>query len=387
LINHLLSNIRLIREKQAVPHSTLLDIPQPQQEKMLRQLRQSRYGYLLALHILLLCAAGRTPTEIAAFLFCSRSSVYRIVKAYRCHSLAFDFNEEGSGLPPIRTSLLSPSLKRSLLALLNATPKAFGWCRTIWSCATLAAQLKVNRGIEVSDDTLRRWLAQLGWVWKRAKLAAKDDDPQRLEKLARIRWLFEHLGGKQILLFADELDIHLLPKVGYQWMEKGTQLEVMTPGSNEKNYLAGALDLLSGQILHSIWFRKTSGLFIDLLKVIEQTYPSCDYEQIFVVVDNYSIHKAKVVEGWLAQHQRIELVYLPTYCPRANPIERAFGDVHDKCTRNHKRKRLRNLVADVVEHFRVNGPWQYKLSDIYYEPGVTEIVEQMAVDERLKPAT
>ncbi|HJS81820.1 MAG TPA: IS630 family transposase, partial [Nitrososphaera sp.] len=250
----------------------------------------------------------------------------------------------------------------------------------------LAAQLKINRGIEVSDDTMRRCLAQLGWVWKRAKLSAKDDDPLRFEKLARIRRIFEHLGARQVLLFADELDIHLLPKVGYQWMEEGTQLEVMTPGSNEKNYLAGALDLLSGQIVHCIWFRKTSGLFIDLLKLIEQTYPSCDYEQIFVVVDNYRIHKSKQVERWLAQHQRIELVYLPTYCPRANPIERAFGDVHDKCTRNHKRKRLWNMVADVEEHFRVNGPWKYKLSEIYYEPGVTEIIEQMAVDERLKPA-
>ncbi len=84
---------------------------------------------------------------------------------------------------------------------------------------------------------------KIGWVWKRAKLAAKDDDPQRVEKLARIRWIFEHLSPKQLLLFADELDIHLLPKVGYQWMEKGRQLEVLTPGTNEKNYLAGALDI------------------------------------------------------------------------------------------------------------------------------------------------
>jgi hypothetical protein len=39
-----------------------------------------RYGYLLAFHILLLCTAGRNPTELAAFLFGSRSSVYRIVR-------------------------------------------------------------------------------------------------------------------------------------------------------------------------------------------------------------------------------------------------------------------------------------------------------------------
>src|SRR5215216_2264791 len=97
---------------------------------MLSQLRQARYGYLLGLHVLLLCAAGRTPTEIAAFLFCSRSSVYRIVSAYRSHSLGFDFADDYTLQPPVRTTCLSPSIKRSLLALLKAAPQAFGWCRT-----------------------------------------------------------------------------------------------------------------------------------------------------------------------------------------------------------------------------------------------------------------
>jgi transposase len=353
---------------------------------MLSQLRRSRYGYLLALHVLLLCAAGHTPTEIAAFLFCSRSSIYRIVAAYRNHSLGFDFAGDGTIQPPLRSTCLSPSLTRSLLALLRQSPKAFGWCRTRWSCATLAAQLKVNRGIEASADTLRRWLTELGWVWKRAKLAAKDDDPLRVEKLARIRWLFEHIGPKQLLLFADELDIHLLAKVGYQWMEKGTQLEVMTPGTNEKNYLAGALDIVTGKLLHCVWSRKTSGLFIDLLRVIDGAYSARDYQHIFVIVDNYKIHKAKAVEQWMKAHPRFELVYLPTYCPKANPIERAFGDVHDKCTRNHKRKRLRDLVGDVIEHLQVNGPWRYKLSEIYYDPEVTAAVERMSAEEGLKVA-
>ena len=353
---------------------------------MLSQLRQARYGYLLALHVLLLCAAGRTPTEIAAFLFCSRSSVYRIVTAYRSNSLAFDFADDGTLLSPVRTTCLLPWVKRSLLALLKASPHTFGWCRTRWSCATIAAQLKINRGLEVSADTVRRWLAEIGWVWKRAKLIAKDDDPQRIEKLARIRSIFEHLTAKQLLLFADELDIHLLAKVGYAWMEKGTQQEVMTPGKNEKNYLAGALDMVTGKLVHCVWFRKTNGLFLDLLKLIDSTYPAYRYTKIFVVVDNYKIHKAKAVEQWLKRQRRIELVFLPTYCPKANPIERAFGDVHDKCTRNHKRKRLRDVVADVKKHLQVNGPWQYKLSAIYYTPEVTAVVEQMATEEKLKVA-
>ena len=77
---------------------------------------------------------------------------------------------------------------------------------------------------------------------------------------------------------------------------------------------------------------------------------------------------------------------MPTYGPRANPIERAFGDVHDLCTRNHKRKRLRDLVADVVRHLHVNGPWQYQLSNIYDDPAVTAAVERMAMEQTLPAA-
>lgn len=369
-----------------MPKTTILDIAQQEQELMLSQLRHARYGYLLALHILLLCAAGRTPTQIAAFLFCSRSSVYRVVKAYHKGSLAFEFDEGGGLAPTMRPCFLSPHLRRSLLALLKAPPSLYGWCRTRWSCATLSAQLKVNRGIEVSSETVRRWLHQLGYVWKRAKLVSKDDDPDRASKLARIRWIFEHLSLKEILLFADELDIQLLAKVGYEWMRKGEQVEVMTPGTNKKKYLAGALDIITGRVLQCVWFRKVNGLFIDLLKKIDCTYQASKYTRIYVVVDNYKIHKAKAVERWLLAHPRFEIVYLPTYCPKANPIERVFGDVHDKCTRNHKRKRLCDLVEDVRRHFRINGPWKYKLSEIYYSPEVTAAVEKMATDEQLKVA-
>jgi hypothetical protein len=58
-----------------VPSPTLLEIPPQQQAQMRAVLRRTRYGSLLAFHILVLGAVGRNPTEIAAFLFCSRSSV------------------------------------------------------------------------------------------------------------------------------------------------------------------------------------------------------------------------------------------------------------------------------------------------------------------------
>ena len=93
---------------------------------MRAELRRARYGYLLALHGLLLCAAGRTPSEVASVLFCSRSSVYRIVRAYRAGTLRFDETSE-QAMQQRRLRLLTPSLKRSVYALLKTTPRALGW--------------------------------------------------------------------------------------------------------------------------------------------------------------------------------------------------------------------------------------------------------------------
>jgi transposase len=360
-----------------VPRTTIGEIPPAEQARMLAELRRARYGYLLALHVVLLCAAGRSPTEIAAVLFCSRSSVYRVIKVYRTGRLEGALASEGAESRPARRAVLGPALRRSVLAILHAVPHACGWCRTRWSCATVALELQARRGLVVSAETVRRWLHALDWEWKRAKLIAKDDDPQRVEKLARIRSAFEQVRAGAALFFADELDLSLLPKVGSQWMPKGTQVEVMTPGTNEKRYLAGALDITTGTIYHCVWYSKVTGLFLGLLDTLDRTYPAATFTHLSVVADNAKIHHAGEVERWLAAHPRFELLYLPTYCPRANPIERAFGDVHDKCTRNHTRKRLWHLVQDVKEHLHVNGPWPYALSDLYYTPEVTVAVQAL----------
>jgi len=335
---------------------------------MLRELRRCRYGHLLALHIILLLLRGKSPSAIANFLLCSRTSVYRARDAWQDGTLLAQWFPApavtaGNGGRP------ATSWQRSLRWLVKQPPRAFGWCRTRWSCAALALTLTMRTGVSWSRETVRRELHQLNYVWKRAKLRAKDDDPERTWKLARIRQVWEGLRRDEAFFWADELDIHLLAKVGYQWMPRGTQLEIPTPGKNQKEYLAGALDPRSGRIHYVLGPRKTNVLFRELLLRLDWVCGK-RIKKIYLVVDNYRIHKTPQVLRWLAAHPRLEILWLPSYCPEANPIERAFGDVHDKVTRNHTRKTLRWLLWDVKQHLTYNGPWKYKLPSIYAEPEV-----------------
>jgi hypothetical protein len=152
---------------------------------------------------------------------------------------------------------------------------------------------------------------------------------------------------------------------------------VLTPGPKEKRHLAGALTSTTGTLPPWVWYRKPTGLFLDLLQTLDRPYPARPYWHLQVVGDNAKMHQAAAVAKWLAAHPRFELLSLPTSCPQANPIERAFGDVHDKCTRNHTRNQIWHLVQDVKRHLQVNGPWRYALSEIYYTPEVTAAVQAL----------
>jgi hypothetical protein len=55
------------------------------------------------------------------------------------------------------------------------------------------------------------------------------------------------------------------PKVGLDWTASGQQKEVVTPGKNEKRYVAGALDVRTQIVIWVEGTRKTSYLFLDLL--------------------------------------------------------------------------------------------------------------------------
>jgi transposase len=357
-----------------VPSSLVVTLTARQQAFLLAQLRQARYGPLLSLHILLLLHHGYAPSYIAACLFCSRSSVYRSVAAWRSGALNLAVSRH---LPRSWWGrALADSLRRKLVLLLRCPPRVFGWMRTRWSCACLALTLSGPLGYQISAETVRRWLHQAGYVWKRPSLVARDDDPARASLLAHIRRHWEGLRSQQAFVFADELEVHLLPKVGAQWTRRGQRLEVVTPGQDQRQYIAAALDFRTGKLIHRTGAKKNRFLFLDLLRALHRAYSGVCFRRVYVVADNDSIHTAGDVRRWLARHPRFVLLRLPRYCPKANPIERVFGDLHDQITRHHRHPTLPPLWAEAQQYLRRRAH-HGQLPSIYREPAVESALRRL----------
>ena len=167
------------------------------------------------------------------------------------------------------------------------------------------------------------------------------------KRLQEILKLIENLPADEVAVYEDEVDIHLNPKIGADWMVRGQQKEVLTPGKNVKRYLAGSVDSRTDELIWVEGDKKDSMLFILLLWELVQHYS--DAAVIHVILDNYSIHSTQQVELSLQTEQgrRLRLHFLPPYCPDHNRIERDWRDLHANVTRNHQCATMKQLMTEV----------------------------------------
>jgi transposase len=232
-----------------------------------------------------------------------------------------------------------------LNALLKLSPQDIGYQRARWSTELMAKEVNRLFELKIHASTIRRWLPRLGIVWRRAAPTLHIKDPLKEEKLNKIREALQKNCVDHPVFYEDEVDTHLNPKIGADWIRRGKQKKVVTPGQNAKHYLAGALHAGTGKVSYVASNRKNSNLFIAMLKQLKSQYRRA--KTITLVVDNYIIHKSKKTQRWLAQKPKFVLLLQPVYSLWVNKIEKLWHALHETVTRHHQCKTLWRLMERV----------------------------------------
>ena len=96
----------------------------------------------------------------------------------------------------------------------------------------------------------------------------------------------------------------------------------------------GVYDHINNKMWTHGYQRKTGKQFLDFIKRVDLKYDD-SIKQIFLVLDNVSIHKSNKVKQTIARyHPRIQLVFLPTRSPELNLIEVRWLWMHRKAINN-----------------------------------------------------
>lgn len=315
-------------------------------KRQLRKVRQQTAdkGLAMRCQIVLLWAEGEAHHAIAKGVGCSVSWVDRVIRRFRNNGVA--------GLHDRREDNGQTKLDEEYLAILYRTvdkqPPDFGYPRPTWTQELLAKVMEKLTGIKVCVGTMSRALSMIGARLGRPKPTVGCPWPkaEKEKRLEEIRQTIEGRKSGEVATYVDEVDIHLNPKIGPDWMNRGKQKKVPTPGQNKKRYVCGALNVKTGHIEYVEAERKNSLLFLLMLERLLKRYPG---RIIHVVLDNFRIHSSKQVQAWMKEKgKRIRLHFLPPYCPDYNKIERKWLDLHANVTRNHRCKTIQKLMAEVV---------------------------------------
>lgn len=315
----------------------------------------TRLRFLMVFNVL----NGRSARQTAEVLKVHHTTVGRVVEKFR------HYGEAGlhDGRADNGHDKLSEGYLQRLHCLVSNTPELYGWRRPTWTRELLIETMVRLTGVRIHTSTMSRALALIKARRGRPKpiVSCPWHKAAKTRRLRQLQSLIATLPRRERAFYEDEVDIHLNPKIGLDWMVSGQQKEVLTPGKNQKRYLAGALDVRTGVVTWVEGERKTSYLFLDLLDRLHREYPQA--RCLHLILDNYRIHKSDIVyaalKGYLAGN--VKLHFLPPYCPDDNKIERVWEDLHAEVTRNHRQPNMSKLMEAVRYHLRKRNRRQPKL--------------------------
>ena len=112
--------------------------------------------------IIRLLHKGYPPAEVAELLVVSVGQVYWWHKRWQAEGIAGLADREREGRP----ALLGAAMRSQVEALLETEPKSLGYAFPVWTVGRL---LREQMGVTMHKNTLRKLLAELGFVYRRPK--------------------------------------------------------------------------------------------------------------------------------------------------------------------------------------------------------------------------
>jgi transposase len=224
------------------------------------------------------------------------------------------YDRDRSGRPPE----IDDEAQHELERLLERSPLEEGYDFTTWTTPLLKSHLKERMGIDVSDDTVRRTLHRLAFVWRRPRWKIDAQDPHYAERMQAIAAALRQAQTSELtVLFEDETDVRRLPPLRQMWMRRGQQACVSVPASNEKFALYGVLDPLTGATFTAPYPKSkqayTKAFLADVLAHFEGP--------VLVIWDQARWHTSQLIEQVVAGSERLQVLLLPKRAPQENPVE------------------------------------------------------------------
>jgi len=206
----------------------------------------------------------------------------------------------------------------------------------------IAHWVKDTFGVDYTQSGMTALLHRLGYVYKKPKVVPGKADPEAQRAfLEQYEQLKQNKGEADPIYFMDAAHPQHNPVIACGWIKRGEEHAVRTNSGRQRVNINGAIDLDSlapvVRFDDTINADSTIALFEELERInLVATW-------IYVICDNARYYRSRAVSDYL-KTSRIKLVFLPSYAPNLNLIERLW--------KFFKKKTLYNRYFETFAEFK-----------------------------------
>src|SRR5580692_4323442 len=279
---------------------------------------KSAQALVLRSRIVLLCAEGRTNSEVAGLLRVTKQTVGKWRGRFLLRRLDGLLDEPRPGAP---RRIGDEEIEAVVTRTLESMPRG----ATHWSTRSMA------EASGLSHMTVKRIWGAFGLEPHRVETFKLSTDPLFVDKVRDIVGLYLAPPDRALVLCVDE-------KSQIQALDRSQPILPMRPGQAERRThsyvrhgttsLFAALDVASGFVIGKCYRRHRAAEFLNFLKEIDAQVP--EGPDIHIVMDNYATHKTPKIKAWLARRPHYHVHFTPTSASWINQVERWFAELTRK---------------------------------------------------------
>lgn len=183
--------------------------------------------------------------------------------------------------------------------------------------------VKLKFQIEYTESGMADLLRRLDYVYKKPKLVPSNPDEEAKEIfLEQYLDFMKNKKENEAVFFVDAVHPTHNSMPAYGWMRKGKDTELKSNSGRSRLNIHGAMNAETFETTVILSEENVNGdSTIALLSSLEQLYPFA--VAIYIILDNAKYHFSLPVQQYLKK-SRIKLVFLPSYTPEFNLIERLW---------------------------------------------------------------
>jgi len=228
----------------------------------------------------------------------------------------------------------------------------------------VAEYVQKNYEVMFSVIGVTNMLHRLGFSYKKPKIIPGKADKEKQGAFLKVYEKTKaNLGVNDRIYFADATHPQHNTQPSYGWILKGKANDtfVKTNSGRERLNLNGVLNFRDKTAIVLEEETINQEATIRLLEAIKQKQ---QHGKVYIILDNARYHHAKRVKNWTLHHPRFTLLFLPSYSPNLNIIERLWRFFHQKITWNRYFETFGEFKSTTLTFFKNLKQYDTELSSL-----------------------